>query len=582
MVLFADPILVRFLKEKIPLVHDLGAYSTDKLKGDLFAGVTVGVMLIPQGMAIAVIAGMPPIYGLYCAIIPLFIYAILGTSRQMAVGPVALVAFLVYAGLNTVVEPGTSTYILQVFMLSLMVGVIHLFMGIFRLGYLVNFLANPVVSGFTSALALVIILVQVSVLLGLPSASDNTVYVMLSEITANFSNIHLETATLGTVCLLFLLIMKRVKKTFPWGLIALVVSMILVYQLELDKSGVKILREVPSGLPSFHGHAFSIPEMYDLFPLALTIAVIAFVGSISMAKAVHEKHKDYDLRPNQELVAFGFANILGSCFQAFPVAGGLSRTAVNNDAGAKSGVAGLISAMIIGLTLIFLTPAFYYLPNAVLAAIIIAAAYGLIDLKGAARLWPTYKTDFLMWCATFGGTLLLGVQEGIFIGVSISLGTVILKTSRPHMAVLGRVRNTEVYKNVERFEDLDVDPRVLVLRFDDRLYFANVSAFKDKLTSLLVERKDEIDLFVLDAQSISDVDSTGVQALWDVLRFCRTHSIVFLMSSVIGPVRDKLYRSGFVNEMGQGHFHERVHEAILSLEGTREEGKITEFQTNLK
>lgn len=570
-------------KAALPLLEDLRNYDKDRLKGDLTAGMTVGVMLIPQGMAIAVIAGLPPLFGLYAATLPLIVYAFLGTSRQMAVGPVALVAFLVFSGVSLVAVPESPEYIGKTWVLALMVGAILCGMGLFKLGFLVNFLSAPVISGFTSGLAVIVILVQSEVLLGLPNSQLSDPLALILAHVTRLDQIHVITALIGLSSILFLVGMKRIKRSFPSGLVAMVVVMGITFYWSLEAHGVVVLGEVPSGLPSLKVPSLSIDLISNLFPLALTIAVVAFVGSISMAKAVWKPHHGARINPNQELVALGLANIFGGFFQSMPVAGGLSRTAVNSEAGSTSGVSGLVSAGIVAMALIFLTPAFYYLPKMVLAAIIIVAASGLINIEAAKNLWRTDRLDFSMLMATFFGTIFLGVQEGIFIGVSLSIGMVVYKTSRPHMAVLGRVKGTNIYKNIERFGTAEIEEEILVFRFDARLYFANVSALQDKLDHLLMGRKDAIKLFILDAQSISDVDSTGVKTLIDILAFCKEHGICFTMVSVIGPVRDKLYRSGFVTALGSEHFHERAHEAVQWYETAHDKTKdYIQFQTNLQ
>ena len=465
-----------------------------------------------------------------------------------------------------------------------MTGIILALTGLFRLGYLTNFLSGPVVSGFTSGLAVIIIMVQMGLIVSTSPNSSTSPITIINTFIDQLKHTNLPSVTLGVGGIVFILFFRKLKKSVPWALMAIVISIFLVYYFDLHKLGVAIVGEVPSGLPGF-----SIPNLKDdmlseLFPLAFTIAILSFVGSISMAKAIHERHKDYKLIPNQELLAFGLSNMLGAFFQSLPVGGGLSRTVVNSDSGASTGMAGIISALLIAMTLIFLTPVFYYLPKPILGAIIIAAAIGLIDVRNLIHLWNTDRTDAWMYIATFLGTLFLGVEEGVFIGVSLSLGAVIYKTSRPHMAILGRIRGSRVYKNIERYEEAETEEGIMVFRFDDRLYFANVNALKEKVMPLLEKSNKDLKLFILDAQSMSDVDSSGVKLMFEILQYCTKNDICFVLSSVIGPVRDKLYKSGFVDDIGEAHFHDRIHEAITWFNSgkLRTSGQNpSRFQTNI-
>ena len=427
------------LSDHIPAIDWIPKYSSDQLRGDLIAGLTVGVMLIPQGMAYAMIAGLPPIYGLYASTVPLIIYALLGTSRQLAVGPVAMVSLLTAAGIGVLAEGGTDTYLTLAITLALLVGIIQFALGVFKLGFLVNFLSHPVISGFTSAAALIIGLSQLKHLLGVDLARSHHVHEILIEAFGRTDDISWQTVTIGVLGILLITGVKKWLPMIPGPLLAVLFGIGATWDLGLTDFGVKIVGTVPSGLPTVAIPHISYDTMQLLLPTALAIALVSFMESIAVAKAIQAKHKDYDVSPNQELIALGAANIGGSFFQSYPVTGGFSRTAVNDQSGAKTGMASIISAGLIVLTLLFLTPIFYYLPNAILASVIMVAVFGLIDIKEARHLWHSDRSDFWMLIVTFASTLALGIEQGIGIGVLLSLGLLIFRTTRPHIAELGQV-----------------------------------------------------------------------------------------------------------------------------------------------
>ncbi|MCB0570948.1 MAG: solute carrier family 26 protein [Phaeodactylibacter sp.] len=554
------------LKRFLPILGWLPAYHSEQLKGDLSAGLTVGVMLIPQGMAYAMIAGLPPIYGLYASTIPLILYAIFGTSRQLAVGPVAMVSLLTAAGIGGIAQAGTETYVMLAIALALFVGLIQFLLGAFRLGFLVNFLSHPVVSGFTSAAALIIGLSQLKHLLGVGLGRSTYVHEVLIEAARRIGETNPAALAIGLAGIALILGVRRINRAIPGPLLAVVFGILAVWGLGLTEHGVKIVGEVPKGLPSLAMPEFSLENFNTLLPIALAISLVSFMESIAVAKAIQAKHKNYKVDANQELIALGIANIGGAFFQAYPTTGGFSRTAVNDQAGAKTGMAAIISALLIGLTLLFLTPLFYYLPNAILASVIMVAVFGLIDIKEAVHLWHADRSDFWMLIVAFVGTLALGIEEGILIGVALSLGLIIFRTTMPHFAVLGKIPGKPLYKNVNRFDDLETRPDILVMRFDARLYFANVAYFKDKIEEQLEKKGKALKLFVLDANSINSVDSSGMHALEDIYQLCKTQGVEFYLSSVKGPVRDALSKGGLVDKLGEQKFFLRIQHAVDSFD----------------
>lgn len=556
-----------------PILSWLPAYDKGNLKGDLSAGLTVGVMLIPQGMAYAMIAGMPPIYGLYAATVPLILYALLGTSRQLAIGPVAMVSLLTAAGVGAMAEAGSETYIGLVIALALLVGLLQLLLGVFRLGFMVNFLSHPVISGFTSAAAIVIGLSQLKHLLGINMPRGEHLHEILRGAWQNISETNLLTLGIGLGAIALIQLVKRWKKSFPGSLLAVAAGILLVWGLGLHESGVKIVGKVPGGLPAFGLPDFSLETAKALMPIGLAIALVSFMESIAVAKAMQSRHRNYKLDANQELIALGTANIGGALFQSFPVTGGFSRTAVNDQAGARTGLAAIFSAVLVVVTLLFLTPLFEFLPNAVLAAVIMVAVAGLVDYKEAVHLWHSNRSDFAMWTVTFLATLFIGIEQGIGLGVVLSIALVIFRTTRPHIAVLGRVPGSDFYRNVERFSNLEQRPDILIMRFDAQLYFANVNHFRESIDDLVSKKGNALRAIVINAESINNLDSSGVHALEELIEQYRQQNIGVYFVSVKGPVRDAMAKAHLIDKIGGQNFFMSNQQAVDAIDQVKTGGE---------
>jgi SulP family sulfate permease len=545
------------------------SYDKALFRGDLNAGITVGIMLIPQGMAYAVLAGLPPIYGLYASIIPLAIYAILGSSRELAVGPVAMVSLLVFAGVSEFAEVGSARYIQLAIFAAFGVGLIQFMMGILRMGFLVNFLSHPVLSGFTSAAAIIIGASQIKSLLGLQLPKTANVIELLGYALTNIAEMHLLTALIGVFSVGLIVILKRWKKTFPSALFVVVAGILVVWGFGLSAKGVAIVGLIPGGLPSFIVPSVEASDMMRLAPMILVIALVSFMESIAVAKAIANR-KGYNIDANKELVALGAANVGGSVFQSFPTTGGFSRTAVNDQSGANTGLASLISALIVAITVLFLTPLFYYLPVAVLAAIIIVAVSTLFDAKTIRSLWQTDKRDFFVLMVTFWATLLIGIEQGIVIGMVISVISIIYYSTRPHSAELGRLGETDNFRNVQRYPDAKVRPDVLVFRFDSPLYFTSASSFQELLMQAISQKGSILKHVVLDASSINYIDSSGIHTLKSIAKELGNRGIALHFASTIGPVRDAFKSSGLTNLFGFDRFHFDVGEALYAIDENSE------------
>ena len=550
------------IKKIIPILEWLPNYNTSLFKGDLFAGITVGIVLIPQGIAYALIAGLPPIYGLYCALVPQVMYAIFGSSRQVAIGPVAMDSLIVATGVSTLALVGSENYISIAILLALMVGTIQLIMGVFNLGFIVNFLSKPVITGFTSAVALIIGFNQFRNLLGLDFVQSDQIQIILQGIWLELGNFNYHTATIGLISMIIIIISRRINKKIPNALMVVILGVLLMKYFGNIFINVSIVKDIPSGLPKFGIPEFDFDLIRNLMPIALTLVMVGYLETISIGKSLEAKQDEYRIRPNQELIALGISNMVGSLFKAYPSASSFSRSAINYESGAKTGMAALISVVMVLITLLFLMPLFYYLPKTVLSAIIIVAVFGLVNFKEAGFLWKANQLDFCLMLSTFIATLFLGIEFGIITGVGLSLIVLIFRTSRPYVVELGKVPNSNFYKNKERFEEVVLDEDVLVFRFDAQLFYANASYFRDRLEQMMDNKGSALKLIVLDAESINRVDSTGVEMLKERILFCQKKGIIFYLAGVKGPVRDDLFKSGILEIISLDHFFMRANQAV--------------------
>jgi len=520
-------------------------------------------MLIPQAMAYAILAGLPPVYGLYASIVPLIAYALLGTSRHLAVGPVALVSLLVFSGMSGLAEPGSDRYIQLAIITALGAGLIQLAMGLMRMGFLINFLSRPVLSGFTSAAALIIAVSQIPNLTGLEIPSTAPVHEFLLLFFRQISETHLPTLLIGTLSIASIIGLRFWWPRFPGPLIVVAAGILITALFRLNHYGLTIVGDIPGGLPAFAIPAVSPADIRQLIPLMLVITIVSFVESVAVAQAIARRHS-YRIDSNQELIALGVSKLAGSLFQSYPTTGGFSRSAVNDLTGGHTGMASIITALIIVLTLFILTPLFYYLPVAVLAAIILVAIVSLFDLREMINLWRTDRKDLSMLMVTFISTLILGIQEGIAVGVTLSVVTVIYSSSKPHAAELGRLGETTTFRNVERYPEAVTDKNILIFRFDSPLYFASAGQFSLQLTELIKAKGDDLELVILDASSIIEVDSTGVHTLRELILSLQVRHISLFISGAIGPVRDKLKTAGIFELAGRENFFFDIEDAIAA------------------
>jgi SulP family sulfate permease len=550
-----------------PIAKDLLTYNRSTLFSDLIAGLSIAVIVIPQGLAYAMIAGLPPIYGLYAALIPQLIHGIMGTSRHPAVGPVALDSLVVAIALGALSLSGIGEVIAAAVFLATMVGILQLLMGLLQMGVMANYLSRPVISGFTSAAAIIIGFSQVEHLLGLQIESSNQIQKMILSVLQNFNESHLITVVVGLSAMSLILITKKYLPKFPSALLVSVFGVLLIWSTRWDLHGVEIVGYIPAGLPDV-GLFTVYPELIkDMLPFALTLAVIGYVEIISITKELEEQEEKYSLKPNKELMALGTANLVGSFFQSYPVSASFSRSAVKFQAGAKTGMTSVFSALIVGLTLLFFTSLFFYLPIAVLAGIIMVAVIRLINVRYAIDLYKTRRDEFFLLLVTCLLTLFVGISEGILIGALLSLLLMVIRTSKPHYAVLAKVSGTNYYKNISRFEtDTKIDDDILIMRFDAQLFFGNRDYFR-KVVFEEVEKKPNLKGFVLVARGITYIDSSGLSTLGAMIRSLQQKGILFMVAGAIGPARDVLQQSKLTDLIQEKNMFAKTADAVDYFKG---------------
>jgi len=542
----------RGLSYIFPLVKYLTPYSKGAVIKDIVAGLTVGIVLIPQAMAYAMLAGVPPIYGLYAGLVPLLIYALLGSSRQLSIGPVAVSSILVLAGISTIAAPFSEEYINLAILTGILAGALQLALGILRMGFLVNFLSRPVIAGFSSAAAIIIAIAQFKDIFGF--ATDGRTSAESFWLTiSNLSSTHWLTLIVAISSLALLLGLRYIHKKIPAALIVAVLGTFLSAYLGWQDQGLSIIEDIPNQLPSFTVPEWSLADLRTILPTALTVGIIGMVEVLSMGKVLETKSRNHSIEPNRELIAVGLSKLIGGFFQAMPSSSSFSRSAINNDNQAHFQISSIITFLLIGLTLLFFTPLFYYLPNAVLAAIIIQSVLGLFEWEEAKHLWKVHRPDFWMMTATFLVTLIIGIEEGVFSGVILSIIMVLYRSTKPHVAVLGNIPGTYHYRNIDRFKELETSETLMILRFDDQLYYGNANYFKEFVMSEIEGRTDKLTHVLLDTSNIHDMDSSGAHALQDIEDYLAEYNIALHLAAAHGPLRDMLTKCGMMKEPQKHH-----------------------------
>lgn len=566
------PSLARYL----PILDWGQRYDRDQFTGDMVAAVIVTIMLIPQSLAYALLAGMPPEAGIYASIAPIVLYAIFGTSRALAVGPVAVVSLMTAAAVGNIAESGTAGYVTAALTLAFLSGAILLALGLFRLGFLANFLSHPVIAGFITASGILIAASQLRHILGI-EGGGHTLVEILASLWTHLAEINFATVVLGVAATAFLFwvrgglkpLLRRMgvgprladigAKMGP--VLAIFGTTLAVWVFDLGARGVAIVGEVPQSLPPLTLPSFSPDLMSQLLVPALLISVIGFVESISVAQTLAAK-KRQRIDPDQELIGLGSANLGAAFTGGFPVTGGFSRSVVNFDAGAQTPAAGAFTAVGLALAALFLTPLIHFLPKATLAATIIVAVLSLVDFSILKRAWAFSRADFAAVCVTISLTLIFGVEAGVSAGVITSILVHLYKTSRPHMAVVGRVPGTEHFRNVLRHE-VETQPHVLSLRVDESLYFPNARYLEDQLAAYAADKPELTDV-VLMFPAVNEIDLSALESLEAINSRLKDANIRLHLSEVKGPVMDRLKRSHFLDEL-TGEVFLSQHAAVCRL-----------------
>lgn len=535
------------------------------LRADLIAGLTVALVLIPQSMAYATLAGLPPVYGLYISFVPVFVAALWGSSRQLGTGPVAVVSTMTATTLAVAVIPllpdnytkeqYEAAYIPLAMFLALLVGLFQFSLGVFRLGAIVNFLSHPVIVGFTNAAALFIGLTQLPKIFGLElsgQASDHFLSERIGGFIMSLSDTHILTLIIGVTAFAIMIGIKRYAPKLPGVLIAVVSTTVLSYIIGFEKLGGKVVGQIPEGLPSFKlpGITLDTEVLVDLIVGAIIIALVGFMEAISIAKAMAAKSKN-KIDPNQELIGQGLANITGSLFQSYPASGSFSRSAVNFNAGAKTGFSSVVTAVIVLITLLFLTPLLYHLPKATLAAVVIMAVFGLINFKSVKHIWNTNKHDGIAAGITFVATIGAApkLDLGIFTGAILAIVFYLYRTMRPRVAVLARYKDGTL-RDIEVYKDLPTDENITAVRFDGSLYFANVSYFEDVMLKAVADKPNAKYLLVV-GDAINQIDASGEEVLHQLVERLSETQVTIVFSGLKRQILEVMRRTNLYNIIGE-------------------------------
>ena len=551
-------------------------YNRETLTNDLVAALIVTIMLIPQSLAYALLAGLPPEVGLYASVTPLLLYAILGSSRVLAVGPVAVVSLMTAATVAQHATVGTHAYWQVAITLAFLSGGILLLMGLLRLGFLANFLSHPVISGFISASGLLIALSQMKTIMGVKAEGHNFIDLFLS-LAHQINSLHVLTLVVGVSATAFLFWVRKGLKsllvnvglniklaevlTKAGPVVAIALTTFLAWFLDWQNQGVKLVGTVPQGLPPASMPLWDLDLWQELLVPAILISVIGFVESVSVGQTLAAKRRQR-IEPDQELVALGASNLAASFTGGFPVTGGFARSVVNFEAGAVTPAAGVFTAVGITLASLFLTPALFYLPQATLAATIVVAVLSLVDFEILKSTWRFSKLDFIAVATTLLGTLLVGVESGLVMGVLASLALFLFRASRPHIAIVGLVPGTEHFRNVTRHNVL-VSPKLVCLRVDASMFFANARGVEDRINSEVATRPN-LEHVVLQFSAINDIDASALESLESIAARLKEAGISLHFSEIKGPVMDKLVKTQLLEHLN-GHVFLTNYQAVQAL-----------------
>jgi SulP family sulfate permease len=547
------------------LISRLRGYRGEQLRGDVSSAIVVTTLVLPQGMAYAMLAGLPPQYGIYAAIVPAIVYGLIGTSSHLAVGPVAITALLVAGGLQPLAEVGTTQYVELAMLLSAMVGVMLIILGLVRAGQLVNFLSHPTIVGFTAAAAVLTAMSQVRGITGIPRAALAGESISAENpwpVLTHLAEGNLVSLGVGLGGIAILILLKRLAPKVPAAVVACIAGGGLVWLVHPGSDLLAVVGPIPRALPPVGVPHASLVEMRSLFGAAATVAVLGYGTSIAVAKAIAAKHRER-ISPDRELIALGAANLAGAFTSSFAVSGSLSRSQVGAQAGGRTQLSGIFAVGLVVAAMFGLAGAFAWLPIPILAAIIIHGALQLFDVAEARAVIRTKRADGITLALTFVATLVFGLVEGLAVGLIIAMLLFVSRTARPHTAELGRIPGTMVYRNVDRF-DVETCPQVGILRVDAPLYYANARFLEDRVMQAFADAP-RMRLLALECSGVGDLDATALRTLRDLVDALRSQGNDLHFIGAIGPVRDLLESSGVAARLGTDHLHRTILEAAPKL-----------------
>lgn len=535
-----------------PFTSWLRIYTKEKAVADFLAGLTVAVVLVPQAMAYAMLAGLPPVYGLYAGLVGAGVAALFGSSTQLSTGPVAIVSFLVLTSLAPLATPETAEYISLAVLLALLVGIIQFSMGVFKLGFLMNFVSHSVIVGFSSAAAIIIASTQIPSLLGVKIEQHELVFETFYALAKAIPDTHWPTLMIGIVSIIGILYMKRIHKMFPSALVMVVVSIVASVYFDFTGMGISVVGSVPSGVPFPTLPELSVSSVFGLIGTAIVISIIGFMEAFAIAKALAAKRKER-INVNQELIGQGLANMTVSFFKGYPVSGSFSRSAVNASAGGMTGMSSVIVSLFVLLSLLFLAPYLYSLPKAVLASIVIIAVIGLIDIKKFRHLWQVGRSDGTVALVTFITAFILKPDYAIFIGIILSLMLFLRKSMRPHIAVLGRIAEKNAFVDSKEDSAAVVCPLMTIVRPNQSIYFGNVERVLETIGTILKKNKRS-KVLIFDGESVSYLDASAVELFEQFILERKAEGYHFVFANVQKSVYEKFLHGGLVNHVGIDNF----------------------------
>ncbi len=547
----------------LPFLGWIGELRDGKVvKADIIAGITVALVLVPQSMAYAQLAGLPAYYGLYASFLPPMVAAIFGSSRQLATGPVAMVSLMTATALEPLATQGGDGFLAYALGLALMVGVFQIALGMLRLGVLVDLLSHPVVVGFTNAGALIIATSQLNKVFGVEKvAGEHHYQTVINIINSAIDHTHLPTLWMAALAILIMLGLKRFYPKIPNVLVAVVTTTLLAWYTGFSESGGKVVGAIPEGLPGISMPGFDLEILAQLATYAIIIALVGFMEAIAIAKAMAAKTRQR-LDANQELIGQGLSNITAGLFSGYPVSGSFSRSAVNINAGAVTGFSSVVTGLMVGLALLFLTPLLYHLPLATLAAVIILAVANLVKVGPIIHAWKAEPQDAVVAVITFALTLYIAphIEYGILVGVILSIMLFIMRSMRPRVAELSRYKDGTM-RDITVFPELQTSDKIALLRFDGSLYFANAGYFEDKVLEL-VSKYPNLRYIIIDGEAINQMDSSGEEVLHHLADRLKSLHIEFVVARMKRQFMKTIRRTGLLDSIGEDHFHSRIQFAL--------------------